>query len=426
MRIGTWSRIHSRADALVLLNRSIPWALALGLIVLPSLTQAQEKDQVRDQAKAVESQMRALGEPRDRCSLGANIHDGPVVIRTNATTVLKPGDRLLVLNQVNIAGKSPDDVIAMLRDIAPTARIPMTVDRDGQLIDLELPCVNARQTIEPMMNALGFAARGKFDDCANAISEMSDVDTRTAMLKVQCAAVSRNAKKYDVPALLAQAMNMAIEDARYSASLRPEVVKQLRNVEGAITQGLGAARFRSLVESTRSWPGGEKLFDESGPDWALFRRNAENALRARLIDPESARIDWTHGFLLGSWKPFMSKRIDGYWTCGLVNARNRMGGYTGSTAFVVVLDSSGYVQYAELGQSKDFDVLTASCNNSAKLLPPRPSDLLATVNAQATHTAAPVSMADELKKLVELKNSGALSEAEFQAAKQRLLGTSPQ
>jgi hypothetical protein len=34
------------------------------------------------------------------------------------------------------------------------------------------------------------------------------------------------------------------------------------------------------------------------------------------------------------------------------------------------------------------------------------------------------SVADELKKLVDLKNSGALTDAEFQAAKSRLLGTS--
>lgn len=401
------------------------WMLASLLSLLPTIAQPQDKNQVRDQARAIEAQMRALGEPRDRCSLGANIHDGPVVIRTSTTTVLEPGDRLVVLNQVNLAGKSPEDVIAQLREISPTAKIPVTVDRDGQLVDIEVGCVNARQTIEPMMNAIGFAARGKFDDCVNAISQMTDVDTRTAMVKVQCAAVSRNAKKYDVPGMLAQVMTMAIEDARYSPSMRPEVVKQLRSVEGTITQGLGATRFQSLVARTESWPGGENLFQESGPDWVLFRRNAEREVRARLIDPESARIDWTRGFLLGSWKPFMSKRIDGYWTCGLVNARNRMGGYTGSTAFVVVLNPSGYVQYTEIGESKDFDLLTASCNSSAKLLPPPPAELLGTANAQAAPLAAPVSVADELKKLVELKNSGALSDAEFQAAKQRLLGTSP-
>jgi len=402
------------------------WMLASLLSLLPALTQAQDKSQVRDQARAIEAQMRALGEPRDRCSLGANIHNGPVVIRTNTATVLKPGDRLIAINQVNVANTSPEDVIAQLREIAPAAHIPVTVVRDGQLSDLEVACINARQTTEPMMIAIGFAARGKFDDCVRSISEMTDVDTRAVMIKAQCAAVSRNAKKYDVPGLLAQAMSMAVDDARYSPSMRAEVVNQLRNAQGTITAGLGAARFEAIVAKTKSWPGGENLFEESGPDWALFRRNAEAALRARLIDPESARIDWTHGFLLGSWKPFMSKRIDGYWTCGLVNARNRMGGYTGSTAFVVVLDPGGYVQYTEIGESKDFDFLSASCNNSVKLLPSPPAELLTTAAPQATPVAAPVSVADELKKLAELKNSGALSDAEFQAAKQRLLGTSTQ
>jgi hypothetical protein len=241
------------------------WMLASLLSLLPTLSEAQDKDQVRNQAAAINAQMHALGEPRDRCSLGANIHNGPVVIRTNTNTVLKPGDRLVVVNHISVADKSPDDVIAHLREIAPTAEIPVTVDRDGQLVDLDVTCVNARQTIEPMMNAIGFAAKGKFDDCVNAISQMTDVDTRTAMVKVQCAAVSRNAKKYDVPAMLAQVMTMAIEDARYAASMRPEVVQQLHNVEGTITQGLGAARFQSLVAMTKAWPGGERLFEESGP-----------------------------------------------------------------------------------------------------------------------------------------------------------------
>jgi hypothetical protein len=298
------------------------------------------------------------------------------------------------------------------------------VDRDGQLTDIEVTCQNARQTLEPLMNALSFAAKGKFDDCVDTISQMVDVDTRTAMLKAQCAAVSRNSKSYETSKLLVQGMGMAIEDARYSPSLRPEVIMQLRAVEPTITNELGPGRYQALVATTRSWPGGERMYEESGPDWALFRRNAEIALRSRLIDPDSARIDWTHGFLLGSWKPFMSKRIDGYWTCGLINARNRMGGYTGSSAFVVVLDPSGHVQYVDMGKNEDFDVLTASCNNSAKHLPPPPPQLLGSSSAAAAPaaSAAPVSVADELKKLVALKEAGALSGAEFQAAKEKLLG----
>jgi hypothetical protein len=215
---------------------------------------------------------------------------------------------------------------------------------------------------------------------------------------------------------------MWIADAGYSPSLRPEVIQKLRNVEGPITQGQGVARYRALVQATERWPGGETAFATSGPDWALFRRNAETTLRGRLIDPDSARIQWPRGFVMGTWKPFMSKGIEGYWTCGLINARNRMGGYTGSTAFVVVMDSSGYVKYSEIGEAKDYDFLTAACGKSAKLLPPAPPELLA---AEASTTGNNgVSIADELKKLVDLHNSGALTDAEFQAAKQRLLGGS--
>jgi len=370
----------------------------------------------------LESQMRAFGEPRDRCSLGANIHDGPVVIRASQDSALKPGDRIILLNRINLEGKSPDDVISMLREMLPTAQVQATVDRGGQLMDVELQCVNSRPTIEPMINALSFAARGKFDDCVDTISRMSEVDTRAAMIRAQCAAVSRDAKRHNVPALLAQVMSMAIEDATNSPSMRPEVVKQLRSVEAQITQGLGAGRFQSLVASTKSWPGGEREFGDSAPDWLLFRRNSENALRSRLIDPDSARIEWTHGFLLGTWKPFMSKRIEGYWSCGRINARNRMGGFTGSTSFVVVLDSVGYVQYSEIGDSKEFDLLSASCGSSVKLLPPAPAELRGSPIEAYAPIAAPLSVADEIKKLVDLRDSGALSEAEFQAAKQRLLG----
>jgi len=216
-------------------------------------------------------------------------------------------------------------------------------------------------------------------------------------------------------------MGMAIEDARHAPGLRPDVVTQLRKFEGTITHGLGAERFQALVEETKRWPGGETLFESSAPDWGVFRRNAEGALRSQLIDPESARIQWTHGFMLGSWKPFLGKKVEGYWSCGLINARNRMGGYTGSTAFVVVLDSSGIVKYSELGETGEFDILSAQCSNSAKLLPAAPAELSATVAPGATATTG-ASLADELKKLVELRDSGALTEAEFQAAKQRLLG----
>jgi hypothetical protein len=393
-------------------------SLVISLGLLPIQVGAQNKDQFRDQAKAVEAQMRAAGEPQDRCTLEAALADGGVVARTFGDSNLKPGDKLLVVNHVKVAGMRADDVIAVLRGIEPAALVPLTLDRQGELTDIDVQCSNARPTTEALLNGLTLAGRGKFDECVAVFAPLGNLDTRGAGLMAQCAALSRNAKKYNAPSLLVKAISMAIEDARFVTSNRVELVKQLRAMEGTIKQAAGASKYQELVAQTKAWPAGEGLYDSTAPDWALFRRNAEAALRARLIDPESARIDWTHGFLLGSWRPFLSKRIDGYWTCGLVNARNRMGGYTGSTSFVVVLDSNGVVQYSEIGESKDFDLLSTTCGNSAKLLPPPPAQLSDAANAPATASS---SLADELKKLVDLKNSGALSEAEFQAAKARLL-----
>ena len=420
MRMGNWSVGLMSANASIV---SILSVLALSLIALPSQAFAQDKKEVRELSRTQEAKLRAEGEPRDRCTLGANIYDGPVVSRATPNSSLRPGDRIALLNRTNVSGRSADEVIAMLRDIPPTATVALTIDRGGELLDIDAQCFNARPYHETLLSALSLAARGKFDECVDVVSQIQDVDTRSLTVKTQCTSVASKSKQANAPSLLAELLAMAIQDATYAPGLRPDVVKGLRNVEGQITQSLGAGRFQALVESTKRWPGGERLFEESAPDWALFRRNAETALRSRLIDPDSGRIEWTHGFQLGTWRPFLSKPIDGYWSCGLINARNRMGGYTGSTAFVVVLDPTGYVKYSQMGESRDFDVVTASCNNSLKYLPPAPPELLANKNEGGPAGSSSPSLADELQKLVDLRNSGALTEPEFQAAKQRLLGS---
>lgn len=408
---------------------SLAWlasALAVVTYALPEQSIAQDKKEVREFSKTLEARLRAQGEPRDRCSLGANIYDGPVVARTNAGSSLQPGDRLALLNGVSVSGKSADDVIAMLRDLPPTAVVALTLDRGGELVDIEAQCVNSRPFNEPLIEALSLAAKGRFDACLDALNKIPDQDTRTVTVKAQCASVASKSRSGNVTELGAQLLEMGIEDARYALTLRPDMVQALRSAEGQITQALGAGRYQALVEATKRWPGGERLFDESSPDWGLFRRNSEAALRSRLIDPDSARIEWTHGFLLGSWKPFLSKKIDGYWSCGLVNAKNRMGGYTGRSAFVVVLDPKGYVKYSEIGESKDVDILNASCSNSLQYLPPPPPELLGTQNQGGSARSSSPSLADELQKLVDLRNTGALTEEEFQTAKQKLLGSPAQ
>lgn len=394
-------------------------ALAV-LSVMPSLSAAQSKDEVRSTAKQNAARLRMLGEPLARCSLGANLGAGPVVLRTHGSSRLRPGDKLLALDGASVAGKTTEDVVAILRKTAPTSTMSLSVERNGEPAEVSVACTDSRPTFEALLAALDLASRGKFDECASTVAQMQNIDTSSAALQADCASLSRNASKAEVSFLVAKVAEMAIEDARYAPEARSAIVKQLRNMEGIIAQGQGAARYQQLVDATKLWPGGESLFVSSAPDWALFRRNAESALRSRLIDPESARIEWPHGFLLGTWKPFLSKPIDGYWSCGLINARNRMGGYTGSTAFVVVLDPTGYVKYSEVGGTRDFDALSASCAKSVKLLPPVPAELKNVATPSDSSGAS--SLADELKKLVDLKNAGALSDAEFQAAKAKLLG----
>lgn len=395
------------------------WTIIVGTVVTaPIAAHAQDEDQFREQAKAAGAQLRHAGEPMDRCSLGAFLADGAVVVRVVGSSPLKPGDRLAMLNHVNTAGKRSEDVVAVLRGISPSAVVPITLDRQGELLDLDVTCGNARQVSEALLKVLDLAGKGKFDDCVDALGSLSELGTYGASLKAQCAALARKARKYDVPALSAHALQMGIEDARWASTTRADLVQELRTAERSITQALGQARFEQLVAATRTWPGGERMYEASEPDWALFRRNSEAALRARLIDPASAQIEWPYGFLLGSWRPLFSKRIQGYWTCGTVNARNRMGGYTGRTSFVVVLDQSASVLYSDVGEAKDIDVLTSQCNGSVKLLPPPPAALSGLV---ATQPTANTSIADEIKKLLDLKNSGALTEAEFQAAKAHLL-----
>lgn len=95
------------------------------------------------------------------------------------------------------------------------------------------------------------------------------------------------------------------------------------------------------------------------PTWQAFRELAETRIRNSLIDPDSAKISWTHGFRKGFYKPFLESKVFGYATCGHVNARNRMGGYTGTAMFVVVIDYDR-VLYSEIGKP-DGDLLTDGC-----------------------------------------------------------------
>jgi len=63
----------------------------------------------------------------------------------------------------------------------------------------------------------------------------------------------------------------------------------------------------------------------------------EKAIKADLIDPSSAQIEWPYNFVKFSEKVPLFKRTTGYATCVTVNSKNRLGGYVGSKAYRITI-----------------------------------------------------------------------------------------
>ncbi len=152
---------------------------------------------------------------------------------------------------------------------------------------------------------------------------------------------------------------------------------------------------------------------------ARFRKNAEAAVKRKLVDPDSAKFEWPYLFGWRSWKPFLGKPVSGYFTCGLVNARNRMGGYSGAAAFVALMDpKTSLPLLVSVGDGGKFDFVDAQCKKSVKGLPPTRPEALAS-------TSPSPSIVEELATLQGLLARGVLTQTEFEAAKAKLLGPSP-
>jgi len=157
---------------------------------------------------------------------------------------------------------------------------------------------------------------------------------------------------------------------------------------------------------------------DTPPSWSRVRAATEAAIRQRLVDPDSAKIEWPNGFRWGVYKPPFQKRLDRWVTCGNVNARNRMGGYVGDHAFIVVYANGG-VERLDMDSGTDrLALVNVICGKST--FPPPQAELMA--QRAATSGAAPPSVADELQKLADLRDRGVLTETEFEAQKAKVLG----
>lgn len=150
------------------------------------------------------------------------------------------------------------------------------------------------------------------------------------------------------------------------------------------------------------------------PDWSEVRRASEARLRERLVDPDSAKIEWDTGFRWASYKPFLQRRVFGWTGCGVVKARNRMGGYDGSAAFAIVYDA-GEVKLFDIENDGSLGAVGGQCA-MLKLPPPQPAFAPESVSG-----AGQPLIADELAKLAALRDKGVLTAVEFDAAKANLL-----
>ena len=137
--------------------------------------------------------------------------------------------------------------------------------------------------------------------------------------------------------------------------------------------------------------GQDKQLDP-GPDptWERAVPLAEAALRSNLIDPQSAQIEWPYNFVRGTLKPLIGRRRTGWYTCGWVNAKNRMGGYTGRVWFLVMINS-GAVTEVDIGSVDGIDPASATCPDLVKkgMLPAAPAPVPSPTTANAV--PAPVT-----------------------------------
>lgn len=108
----------------------------------------------------------------------------------------------------------------------------------------------------------------------------------------------------------------------------------------------------------------------TGPQWEskgvdlpievtdTMRASIESAIRARLKDPESARF----GVIFAS-----QGKTGAIFACGVVNARNSFGGYTGDTPYVVGMSSGGDVLDASIASGENSVIVHLSLCRSKNL-----------------------------------------------------------
>lgn len=146
-------------------------------------------------------------------------------------------------------------------------------------------------------------------------------------------------------------------------------------------------------------------------------RVSEIVIKSQLKDPQSAIVEWSGQFTGMNFKPPFAKRIEGFGGCGFVNAKNSFGGYVGKRRFIVIFkDINGGLSYSGISSGGDWDFIEVQCSDFR-------FEPIKVVEAPTTEASTGnLGITGQLEALVKLRDTGALTPAEFDRAKAKLLG----
>ncbi len=394
----------------------IIFSILIFSLMTSGIANAGPRGDMKRKAQLEAKKLRSDGEPLDRCAFNVSFAPNITVIEILGETNFQIGDVVKSIDGHDFSEQDREAFVDHLRKQSPEKISNVSVTRNLLVRSFSETCSNSRPKFEAILKALDYASKKKFDDCYDALSNQDGLGFTGLQYQLQCAEVSRNKERYDYGQLTYDALEKAITSARWYPPIRKEVMQMLVNMNESLKKSVGKVETENLILSSRTWPGDETLWDEMQPNFAQFRATAEAVIIRRLIDPDSAKVEWPYEFLYGTWKPVLQNKIEGYWTCGFVNARNRMGGYTGKTFFVSVIGTNGSMKYIDIGSSDDVDIISSQCQNSIKMLTLRVEDLKSVASSSDKK-----SLVDDLAALVELHKSGAITDEEFEMAKAKVL-----
>ena len=98
------------------------------------------------------------------------------------------------------------------------------------------------------------------------------------------------------------------------------------------------------------------------PTNEVFWSMAEQEVRERLRDPESARFKRGNAIRRGYWPQFFGEPIWGYYACGQVNSKNGFGGYVGDTYYLYVW-MRGQTRYIQIDDA-DGGIVGMQCQQN--------------------------------------------------------------